>query len=224
MAEIKIEKKKPIWPWVLVILIILAAIYFFWYYNDNNYDTDDQIMDNDTITQIDDTEIYDNDVRDSSTLYAGTYGTIRNEQTAADFLNFVDAEKDSNKAMNNEYYRTAFVKLITATKRTAEIKNVDVTSNLDNALKNTELLTNDSTSSQKTEDIRKTAVEVSTALKKIQQDSFNDLSSEANAVEIAANNINARGTINEESTSINSFLDKSAILLQKIYQKEENNL
>ncbi len=38
MAEIKIEKKKPIWPWILVILLILAAIYFFWYSSDQNFD------------------------------------------------------------------------------------------------------------------------------------------------------------------------------------------
>ncbi|TDW52779.1 hypothetical protein EV144_1011472 [Flavobacterium sp. 270] len=28
MAEIKIEKKKPIWPWVLAVLLIAALIYF----------------------------------------------------------------------------------------------------------------------------------------------------------------------------------------------------
>lgn len=28
MAEIKIEKKKPIWPWIVVALIIGALIYY----------------------------------------------------------------------------------------------------------------------------------------------------------------------------------------------------
>ena len=28
MAEIKIEKKKPIWPWILVLVIIASLIYF----------------------------------------------------------------------------------------------------------------------------------------------------------------------------------------------------
>lgn len=28
MAEIKIEKKKPIWPWILLFLGVLALIYF----------------------------------------------------------------------------------------------------------------------------------------------------------------------------------------------------
>lgn len=28
MAEIKIEKKKPVWPWIVAILIIAALIYY----------------------------------------------------------------------------------------------------------------------------------------------------------------------------------------------------
>lgn len=28
MAEIKIEKKKPIWPWIVVLLIIGGLIYY----------------------------------------------------------------------------------------------------------------------------------------------------------------------------------------------------
>jgi hypothetical protein len=28
MAEIKIEKKKPIWPWIVAVLLISAIVYF----------------------------------------------------------------------------------------------------------------------------------------------------------------------------------------------------
>jgi len=31
MAEIKIEKKKPIWPWILVLVIIASLIYFVFF-------------------------------------------------------------------------------------------------------------------------------------------------------------------------------------------------
>lgn len=57
MAEIKIEKKKPIWPWVLITIIILAAIAYFIYANNetddypddiNSDDVDDMNMDSDT--------------------------------------------------------------------------------------------------------------------------------------------------------------------------------
>ena len=34
MAEIKIEKKKPIWPWFIAILVVAALIYFI-FFKDN---------------------------------------------------------------------------------------------------------------------------------------------------------------------------------------------
>ncbi|WP_034259450.1 hypothetical protein [Aequorivita capsosiphonis] len=224
MAEIKIEKKKPIWPWILIILIILAAIYFFWYYNDNNYNTDDRLMENDTITKIDETNNYnDNEAMESTALYSGTYGTVRDEQAIADYLNFVDIDKNIDQETDNEYYRSAFFKLITATKRESEIKNVDVTENISAAMNNAEMLTNDPATNQKTDKIRMTSENVSKALRKIQQESFSDLLEETNAVETASNNIDARGTIEEDKSDINPFFDKAAILLHKMYQSEETN-
>jgi hypothetical protein len=34
MAEIKIEKKKPVWPWIVVLLLIAAIVYFI-FFRDN---------------------------------------------------------------------------------------------------------------------------------------------------------------------------------------------
>ncbi len=223
MAEIKIEKKKPIWPWVLIILIILAAIYFFWYYNDKNYNMDENLIDNDSITQLDERNVYDNNDVIEPALYTGTYGTVRNEQATADYLKFVDIDKNIDQETNNEYYRSAFFKLITATKRESEIKNVDITENIAAAMKNAEMLTNDPAVTQKTDKIKATAQNVSKALRKIQQQSFSGLLSETNDVETASNNIDASGKIEEGRKNINSFFDKAAILLQKMYQSEEEN-
>ncbi len=30
MAEIKIEKKRPVWPWILVVLIIVGVIAYYY--------------------------------------------------------------------------------------------------------------------------------------------------------------------------------------------------
>ncbi len=30
MAEIKIEKKRPVWPWILIVLIILGVVAYFY--------------------------------------------------------------------------------------------------------------------------------------------------------------------------------------------------
>ena len=47
MAEIKIEKKKPVWPWILIGLIILAVIFFvvFASEDDDEFNNDDTELD-----------------------------------------------------------------------------------------------------------------------------------------------------------------------------------
>ncbi|MFD1605477.1 hypothetical protein ACFSJW_02665 [Flavobacterium artemisiae] len=34
MAEIKIEKKKPVWPWIVAILLIGAVVYYIYFRED----------------------------------------------------------------------------------------------------------------------------------------------------------------------------------------------
>jgi hypothetical protein len=45
MAEIKITKKTPIWPWILLLLIVIAGIIFYFYYTDSK---DDDVLDTST--------------------------------------------------------------------------------------------------------------------------------------------------------------------------------
>ncbi|WP_405198984.1 hypothetical protein [Christiangramia sp. LLG6405-1] len=51
MAEIKIRKKKPVWPWILLV-IILAIIAFLYFYGSMAENDDNEIDETDDITLI----------------------------------------------------------------------------------------------------------------------------------------------------------------------------
>ncbi|KQB42582.1 hypothetical protein [Flavobacterium aquidurense] len=42
MAEIKIEKKKPVWPWIVAVLLISAIIYYI-FLRDNETQTQNNV-------------------------------------------------------------------------------------------------------------------------------------------------------------------------------------
>ena len=74
MAEIKIEKKKPVWPWILLVLLLIIGVYIFWTYNDNMHDRNQNEMVNDSIENIND---------DYNTIEVDTTQTIEVDTTSA---------------------------------------------------------------------------------------------------------------------------------------------
>ncbi|MBF4487658.1 MULTISPECIES: hypothetical protein [unclassified Flavobacterium] len=43
MAEIKIEKKKPVWPWIVAVLLISALVYYV-FLRDNEVTTENGVQ------------------------------------------------------------------------------------------------------------------------------------------------------------------------------------
>jgi heme/copper-type cytochrome/quinol oxidase subunit 2 len=57
MAEIKIEKKKPVWPWIVALVLIAALVYFvFLRDNEGEYTNEDSIENNTTLENTSDTD------------------------------------------------------------------------------------------------------------------------------------------------------------------------
>ena len=61
MAEIKITKKAPIWPWVLLLLIIVAGLFFLFFYgNTEEDDLDDNNTEIEEVTYLNIDQFYEN--------------------------------------------------------------------------------------------------------------------------------------------------------------------
>ena len=41
MADIRIEKKKPVWPWIIIIIIIIITVFLYLYGSADTETTDD---------------------------------------------------------------------------------------------------------------------------------------------------------------------------------------
>lgn len=68
MAEIKIEKKKPVWPWILLILGILALVYFLFLRDE---ETEQEVMQDVEETTSMKTDVIDAGNTATPPVYAG---------------------------------------------------------------------------------------------------------------------------------------------------------
>ncbi len=218
MAEIKIEKKKPIWPWVLGIIILLALIYFFWASNDGTDDIDDEVIIQDTTETIMDERV-DTDT-DTTALYSGKYGTVTTEKAVANYLNYID---NPNMGLDHEYTNGALIHLITATEAEANNLNVNISANLDKALENAAYIKKDPTSLKHADKIKNASMEIASALKTIQEQKFDNLTDQADEVKAASENINVKTQTLEQKNDVKEFFEKAGLLLQKMEASERNN-
>lgn len=216
MAEIKIEKKKPVWPWIILVLIILMIAYIFWNSSERRPEAT-ELNWSDTITQQDQRYV-DDRFTESGSLYSGRYGTIQEEQTLADYFKYLDERRaDVNEPA---YHQSAIQKLTSATEREGQLNNVDIQSNISGANTRANELTGDAKTA--TAKVKNAAEELGKALKKIQEKAYSSLKNEAEDVQNAVSQINAPETLENQEEKIHDFYDKAAKLLQKMYEERAN--
>ena len=200
MAEIKIEKKTAIWPWIVGLLVIALLVYFL-FFKDTTVITEETTTTNDTITNQ--TEMLDDNYVD---------------ETMTDVAAFVAFTKndDGNMTLDHEYSHEALTKLINATEEISEKTNFDSKMDLDNARKYADEITKDPMATNHADNIKKATDMISTVLQNIQTAKFPALKAEADKVKMSSQAINVKElTLNQKST-IKGFFDNTAALLDKM--------
>ncbi|HET8753622.1 MAG TPA: hypothetical protein VFM59_04605 [Salinimicrobium sp.] len=79
MAEIEIEKKKPVWPWILLVLIILAILYFLVFADDDNTADD---VDDTNIEQVEEAPLEE----DNNTADWDENDTLTSTSNVSDYI------------------------------------------------------------------------------------------------------------------------------------------
>lgn len=218
MAEIKIEKKKPIWPWILLVIVILALIAFFAFR--------DQISDDMSDDYGDDlnTERYNDSSTTSVPVSNGTVykGSDRDTITSDEFMVYDRSIKDSARiASDSSYTKIAFVNLAKAVARKANAHSLPSSKALER-LKSYSEQTNEAsvanTSAENgiSKNFKSLTDNVTEVLEAIQTKDYPALSNDISALKQDASKIDMNSAMAEQPKQLQAFLENARDLLKSM--------
>jgi hypothetical protein len=190
MTEIKIEKKKPVWPWILLALGLLAAAWFFFFRNDK--DEPMETSENNALI----------DVHENNSVVA-TYVTFINSDT-------------NTMSLDHAFTSEALTKLTDAVDAMATEVGYDVKVDIAKAKQYADEITKDPLVTTHADKIKSAAEVLSTSLQNMQQAKYPGLSNEATDVKNAASAIIPETLTLDQRDAVKSFFRKAADLLNKM--------
>ena len=190
MTEIKIEKKKPAWPWILLVFGLLVAVWFFVFRNDK----DKPVETADKTTLIDRHE---------------------NNNIVAAYVAFINSDTNT-MSLDHAFTSEALIKLTDAIDAMATDAGYDIKADIANAKQIAEEITKDPMLTNHADKIRSAANVLSNALQNMQKAKYPELSNEAADVKSAAVAINPETLTLDQRDAVKSFFRKAANLLNKM--------
>ncbi len=205
MAEIKIEKKKPIWPWILAALVLLAVVLFF-VFNDRNETEEVAGM---------------TEVENADRLGANDYGAtsdnngMNNNGAVASYVQFVE-NSSASMGLDHEYSNEALSKLMAATQAKANQIGYDAQADLDKVKTYADKIATDPYETSHANSIRKAAELLTTALQNMQKAEYPQLSNEAEQLREASAAIDPSELTLNQKEEVKNYFEEAANLLQKM--------
>ncbi|CAN5258722.1 hypothetical protein BH23BAC2_BH23BAC2_18380 [soil metagenome] len=210
MAEIKIEKKQPVWPWILVGLLILGVILYF-LLSDNNDDMD--TMDDDDMEQVD-TTYQTTQANDTGNWPADSEVGTSNSESVNNYYAHIGDK--SRMGIDHVYTNQALKHLINAIDYKSREHNVDINTDLAEVKRHAMEITDDPMETDHANHIKTAAAKITDALDKIQKERFPNLSGDVNDVRTAVQEIDPSVLTLEQKDKINSFYQEAADVLKKM--------
>lgn len=216
MAEIKIEKKKPIWPWIILVLIILAILYFLVFANNDS----DNVEEND-MEEVQEGSAWENETDTTWEEEAGsdwansTSDTLGGSQAGvAGYLSYVS--NTSKMGQDHEYTNNALLQLINAVQAKASEINYNIEADMQEVRQEANAIQQDPTSENHANRIKKAGTKLANILEKIQKENYPEISQDVQEMKTAANNIQGSVKTLEQKDQINKFFNEAADVLKKM--------
>ena len=208
MAEIKVEKKKNYWGWIIGALLAVGIIVYFLM-----ADTDGAPQ-SEGADQVE-TEATVNGASEMDAEDAAKAEIMQNpDAQITEFTQFIG--DTSKMGIDHEYTSEALVKLVNATIERAVVSDVDINTELRSAIQKAEAITSDTRDTDHSDKIKKAYLSVTEVIAKIQEVKFPQLSDEMEEVRDAAQGIDSAVLTLDQKEKVNSYFKEAADILQQM--------
>lgn len=198
MAEINIEKKKPIWPWILLGLL-LAAIVLFFVLSDND-EQSEQASDEPVIEE---TSSQDEQEK-------------RKMTSLSTFIKTVE-EEDGKMGIDHVYTHRALTQMTEAMRAVAEQQNIDINADLDILVNRADSVKQDPLELTHANSIKKAFETANAAFATLaQQAQAENVEEGVEHLETHTENLELDKPTLEQRQEVKGYFDKAAEILQKI--------
>ncbi|MFD0975190.1 hypothetical protein [Salinimicrobium gaetbulicola] len=218
MVEIKIEKKKPIWPWIILVLVILAILYFLVFADD---DAADDMEEMDDMEQIDEESVWDDADTTSWEEETDTTGWDTTGDTigaaGAGVTGYLTHIADSTKmGVDHQYTNMALLKLMDAVQAKADEINFDISADMAAVKQDASAIKENPTAATHVKKIKDAGTKLANILQKMQQQKFPALNQDIQEMKTAASNIDVSVKTLQQKEQIKKFFNEAADVLKKM--------
>jgi len=199
MAEIKIEQKKQVWPWILVGLIIVALLVYFIAFRDYEKNVE-VVTEVDYITNTNEPELIE---------------IKENNATVAAYVNFIENNKEQ-MSLDHAYTNEALLTLIEATNAMANEVGYDVQADIEKVREYAKMISSDPFETTHADNIRNADDILTNVFQNIQKAKYPSLADEVTALKIASEAIKPGVLTLEQKDAVKNYFSKASDLLQKM--------
>ncbi len=198
MAEIKIQKKAPVWPWIILILILGIIGYLIYAFG-----TSDEIETPEEITEV------------TTVVIAEENQNPLNNSTLSAYVTLI--KNDPNQmGLDHEFTNEALMKLIEATVALSDEIGYDIQKDISEVRKLAEKITRDPFETTHANSIREAVGILSKVMQNMQQKAFPSFSEQASDLKNAAEAIQPDVLTLDQKEAVKNFFREAADFLEKI--------
>lgn len=206
MAEINIEKKKPVWPWILLGLVILGVILFFVFADDDN----DDLLEEENTEQV----ITPMETEDDLETENWEEDNLSGDESVSNYLDHIgDTER---MGIDHEYSSEALILLINALENRAKEANINADVDIEELKNNVRGIKEDPQNLTHANAINNVGTKIVNLMEKMQMEKFPDISQDVQEARTALQNIQPSIPTLDQKDAVNSFYKEAGDVLQKM--------